>query len=63
MGKLRSAALILGEGPTEFYYFKSLSGMQNSFLQNVKDCIRISNAMVDHWNLQLPMRRSQWMRN
>ena len=27
MGKLRSAALILGEGPTEFYYFKSLSGL------------------------------------
>ena len=24
MGKLRNAALILGEGPTEFYYFKSL---------------------------------------
>ena len=24
MGKLRQAALILGEGPTEFYYFKSL---------------------------------------
>ena len=25
MGKQRSKALILGEGPTEFYYFKSLS--------------------------------------
>ena len=24
MGKLRNTALILGEGPTEFYYFKSL---------------------------------------
>ena len=24
MGKLRQTALILGEGPTEFYYFKSL---------------------------------------
>ena len=24
MGKLRQAALILGEGPTEFFYFKSL---------------------------------------
>ena len=24
MGKLRETALILGEGPTEFYYFKSL---------------------------------------
>ena len=24
MGKLRKTALILGEGPTEFYYFKSL---------------------------------------
>lgn len=24
MGKLRNAALILGEGPTEFHYFKSL---------------------------------------
>lgn len=24
MGKLRNVALILGEGPTEFYYFKSL---------------------------------------
>ena len=27
MGKLRQAALILGEGPTEFYYFKSLCDM------------------------------------
>ena len=27
MGKLRNTALILGEGPTEFYYFKSLSGL------------------------------------
>jgi len=24
MGKLRETALILGEGPTEFFYFKSL---------------------------------------
>lgn len=24
MGKQRETALILGEGPTEFYYFKSL---------------------------------------
>ena len=24
MGKLRQTALILGEGPTEFFYFKSL---------------------------------------
>ena len=24
MGKLRQTALVLGEGPTEFYYFKSL---------------------------------------
>ena len=24
MGKLRQSALILGEGPTEFFYFKSL---------------------------------------
>jgi len=24
MGNLRQAALILGEGPTEFFYFKSL---------------------------------------
>lgn len=24
MGKLRNTALILGEGPTEFFYFKSL---------------------------------------
>ena len=24
MGKLRQKALILGEGPTEFFYFKSL---------------------------------------
>ncbi len=27
MGKLRQTALILGEGPTEFYYFKSLCDM------------------------------------
>ena len=27
MGKLRQAALILGEGPTEFFYFKSLCGV------------------------------------
>ena len=24
MGKLRQTALVLGEGPTEFFYFKSL---------------------------------------
>jgi hypothetical protein len=24
MGKLKNATLILGEGPTEFYYFNSL---------------------------------------
>jgi len=29
MGKLRQTALILGEGPTEFYYFKSLCDVFN----------------------------------
>ena len=30
MGKLRNTALILGEGPTEFYYFKSLCDLSLS---------------------------------
>ena len=29
MGKLRQTALILGEGPTEFFYFKSLCDWPN----------------------------------
>ncbi len=31
MGKLRQAVLILGEGPTEFYYFKSLCDVFKRF--------------------------------
>lgn len=30
MGKLRQTALILGEGPTEFFYFKSLCDVYNN---------------------------------
>ena len=36
MGKLRNAALILGEGPTEFYYFKSLCDVFKGLEQPIK---------------------------
>ncbi len=32
MGKLRQTALILGEGPTEFFYFKSFSIILSSVI-------------------------------
>ncbi len=54
MGKLRQTALILGEGPTEFFYFKSLCDVfkrltvkpdyrpyetQESLLKDLNQCV------------------------
>lgn len=36
MGKLRPTALILGEGPTEFFYFKSLCDVSSKYYQPVE---------------------------
>ena len=36
MGKLRQTALILGEGPTEFFYFKSLCDVSSKYYKPVE---------------------------
>lgn len=55
MGKLRNTALILGEGPTEFYYFKSLCDVFKGLTikpdypkyTNIKDLdTKIANGVV-----------------